>query len=91
LPNFALSIKIFNGDGFQDIEGSPFTLSVVERDPLLFCETDDVFKAGFCISSESKINSMPETKVAGEQFDVRLENINVYRTNYVPFYDPEQE
>ena len=34
---------------------------------------------------------MPETKVAGEQFDVRLENINVYRTNYVPFYDPEQE
>jgi len=34
---------------------------------------------------------MPETKVAGDLFEVTLENINVYRTNYVPFYDPEQE
>ena len=85
-----LTILLNVQEVYQHIQGSPFILKVVQRDPSLLCNITDLQASGFGLTSASKLVQQPAVITAGQNYTVKLQGINLYGTIYMPTFDPVQ-
>ena len=53
--NLTLAVQVYVESAYEHITGSPFTLTMLERDETLLCQVEDVFTAGYGITENSNI------------------------------------